>query len=148
METTFEKLLAHLLEYQVDFLLVGGLAVALNGYPRMTEDVDIWVDPDLENVKKLLAALSSYGQGFGKELCPEDFTDEPGAIRVIEDFPIDIFVQMNGMSYQDIKSYGKIHVTESLRIPYVDATGLIKIKSGSHREKDLLDISFLKKQGD
>lgn len=54
MESSYEKLLVHLLDYQVDFILAGGLAVALNGYPRMTEDVDIWVNPDPSNIETLI----------------------------------------------------------------------------------------------
>ncbi|MEM6885930.1 MAG: hypothetical protein AAF571_12960 [Verrucomicrobiota bacterium] len=144
METSFEKLLVHLAESEVDYLLVGGLAVALNGYPRMTEDVDIWINPDPANVLKVIISLSHYGQGYGGELTVEDFSNEPGAIRINETFPIDIFVQMNGIQYPDILPYKKVYDLDRCSIPYVDAAGLIKIKSGSHREKDLLDISFLK----
>ncbi|MBX2824182.1 MAG: hypothetical protein KTR33_05595 [Gammaproteobacteria bacterium] len=144
METSFEKLLAHLIEAQVEFLLVGGLAVALNGYPRMTEDVDIWIDPAPANVQKLISCLSSYGEGYGGQLDVSDFSNEPGAIRINESFPIDIFVQMNGIQYHDILPHKKIYTATDLSIPYVNAAGLIKIKSGSHREKDLLDISVLK----
>lgn len=42
MEPSFEKLLAALADGEIRFLLVGGLAVALNGYVRLTEDVDIF----------------------------------------------------------------------------------------------------------
>ncbi|MEM6821381.1 MAG: hypothetical protein AAF558_05515 [Verrucomicrobiota bacterium] len=145
MESAFEKLLVHLIENEIEFLVVGGLAVALNGYPRMTEDVDIWINPRPENIQNLLRALASYGEGFGGTLSPEDFVDEPGAIRVIEEFPIDIFVQMNGISYAEIHQHRKIHKTALVSIPYVDAEGLIRIKSGSHREKDILDVSILNK---
>jgi len=144
MEPSFENLLVHLAKAQIDFLLVGGLAVALNGYPRMTEDVDLWVNPEPENIEKLIQALKHYGQGFGGELRTEDFSDEPGAIRINESFSIDLFVQMNGMRYDEIVQHRSEHELSSLVIPYVDAEGLIKIKSGSHREKDLLDISVLK----
>jgi hypothetical protein len=41
MEPSFEKLLVHLAKGDVDFILVGGLAVTLQGYVRFTEDVDI-----------------------------------------------------------------------------------------------------------
>lgn len=44
MEPSFEKLLVLLADAKVDFLLVGGLAVTLQGYVRFTEDVDILID--------------------------------------------------------------------------------------------------------
>ncbi len=44
MEPTFEKLLVLLADGQVQFVLVGGVAVTLHGYIRLTEDVDILVE--------------------------------------------------------------------------------------------------------
>jgi len=41
MEPSFEKLLARLADAAVEFVVVGGVAVTLNGYTRLTEDVDI-----------------------------------------------------------------------------------------------------------
>lgn len=52
MEPSFEKLLAALADGEVRFILVGGLAVALNGYVRLTEDVDILLDTEEENVRR------------------------------------------------------------------------------------------------
>ncbi|NRB73415.1 MAG: hypothetical protein HRU46_03570 [Verrucomicrobiales bacterium] len=42
MEPSFEKLLVGLSKAKDDFVLVGGLAVSLNGYVRLTEDVDLF----------------------------------------------------------------------------------------------------------
>jgi hypothetical protein len=50
MEPTFEKLLVILAEAAVDFVLVGGVAVTLHGYVRLTEDVGILeIDPKAFN---------------------------------------------------------------------------------------------------
>ncbi|MEK6231048.1 MAG: nucleotidyl transferase AbiEii/AbiGii toxin family protein, partial [Luteolibacter sp.] len=84
MEPTFEKLLARLADHSVEFLLVGGVAVTLHGYARLTEDVDILIQNSSENINRLLGSLANYGEGFAKELSPEDFTDEEGAIRIVE----------------------------------------------------------------
>jgi hypothetical protein len=64
-------------------------------YVRATEDVDILVQADRANVERLLECLQGFGKGAAGELDPEDFTLEEGAIRVIEDFPLDIFTQMS-----------------------------------------------------
>ena len=76
METTFEKLLGLLADGEVRFILVGGVAVTLHGYVRLTEDVDILIERTPENVVRLLNTLAEYGEGFAKELSPEDFSDE------------------------------------------------------------------------
>lgn len=102
MEPSFEKLLVRLVDHEVQFIVVGGVAVALQGYMRMTEDVDILIESSPNNVERLLRALADYGEGFARELSPGDFTDEEGAIRIIEESEycqIDIFTRMVGLHY-------------------------------------------------
>jgi len=144
MESSFEKLLVHLLDREIDFILVGGLAVAMNGYPRMTEDVDVWINPDERNIRNLISALGEFGEGHGGGLEVSDFSDEPGAIRVIEDFPLDLFLQMNGISFEQILEERRVRAFKGRELPYLSAEGLIRVKSGSMREKDQLDIHALK----
>lgn len=50
----FEKLLAGLARDGIDFAVVGGLAVILNGYPRLTIDADIIVHPSEDNLRRLI----------------------------------------------------------------------------------------------
>lgn len=92
----FENVLAALTRAEVRFLVVGGVASALNGFVRTTEDVDILVDADPDNIRRMLEVLSRFGEGHATELRVDDFTDEEGAVRLIEDFPIDIFTRMGG----------------------------------------------------
>ena len=105
MEPSFEKLLALLAEAGVAFVLVGGVAVTIQGYVRLTEDVDVLVDDDPENLRRLLTTLSGYGEGFASELSIADFTEEEGAIRIVEESEqcqIDVFTRMTGRRYHDV----------------------------------------------
>ena len=63
----FEKLLADLARSGVDFAVVGGLAVILNGYPRLTVDADILAHNSPENLRKLLDCLKNWGEGWARE---------------------------------------------------------------------------------
>ena len=54
MDTPYEKLLAKLARAEVKFIIVGGVAVALNGFVRTTEDVDILIEASADNVGRLL----------------------------------------------------------------------------------------------
>jgi len=141
----FEELLVGLSKAGIEFITVGGLACAFNGYVRATEDVDILVKRDPQNIKKLLSFLSCYGQGFGSELSEADFSDEEGAIRVIEEFPIDIFVVMGGKHYEQLASYIEKTIIEGVEIAYLSKEALIDLKRGSVREKDRLDVLALQK---
>ena len=69
----FEKLLAGLARNGVDFAVAGGIAVILNGYPRVTVDLDILAHNSPENLRRLLKFLESWGEGAARELKVEDF---------------------------------------------------------------------------
>jgi hypothetical protein len=140
----FEKLLADLARHGVDFAVVGGLAVILNGYPRLTVDADIIAHNSPENLGKLLGCLRNWGEGWARELSIEDFALEEGAVRVMEEFDLDIFVRMRGKTLNDFRPNLRYLDSSGVRIPYLSPADLIFLKEGSWREKDQLDVSALK----
>lgn len=139
-----EELLAALVAADVRFLVVGGVACALNGRVRTTEVLDLLVDADPGNVRRLLDVLAGFGDGHARELEVGDFTDEEGAIRLIEDFPVDMFTRMGGLRYRDLKAYGRVHEGD-VAIPYLGPEGLIFLKSKSRRLQDRLDVEVLRR---
>jgi len=145
-ETTsrFERLLAALVTSNVDFAVVGGLAVIFNGYPRLTLDADILVDDAPDNLGRLLSCLSGWGEGWARELKPEDFTPAEGSIRVMEEFDLDIFTQMGGHKLDDFRPRLRYLDTSGVRVPYLSPVDLILLKQGSWREKDKLDVQAMK----
>ena len=142
--SVFEKLLAGLARNGVDFAVVGGMAVILNGYPRVTVDVDILAQNSPENLRKLLKHLESWGEGAARELKVEDFGLEEGSIRVMEDFDLDMFVKMRGRTLDDFRPNLRYFESEGARIAYLSPTDLIFLKDGSWREKDKLDVAAMK----
>ena len=140
----FEKLLAALANNRVDFAVVGGLAVIFNGYPRLTLDADIIVSNAPDNLRRLLDCLANWGEGWARELKPEDFVFEQGAIRVIEDFDLDIFTRMSGKSLDDFRPRLRYLKTGSVRIPYLAPEDLIFLKQDSWRDKDKLDVQAMR----
>lgn len=151
MEPSFEKLLARLAESGVRFILVGGLAVALHGYVRLTEDVDILLDSSEENLSRFLACLADFGEGFARELSVADFTDEEGAIRIVEETEqsqLDIFTRISGQQFGDlIADAGEFPMSGRI-IRYASKSALIRLKSASSRDKDRLDVSALRQLQD
>ena len=140
----FEKLLVALATDRVDFAVVGGLAVIFNGYPRLTLDADILVHDAPENLRKLLVCLGGWGEGWARELKPEDFSYEPGAIRVMEEFDLDIFMRMNDKSLDDFRPRLRYLETSGVRIPYLAPEDLIFLKQDSWRDKDKLDVQAMR----
>ena len=70
---TFESLLAELSLANVEFLVMGGLAVAVAGFARVTEDVDILIQAAPDNARRLIERLKEFSEGAAGELAPEDF---------------------------------------------------------------------------
>jgi len=143
MENSFAKLLADLAQAEVKYITVGGLACALNGHIRTTLDVDILIERTPANIENLLTVLRGIGEGFAAELSQDDFDDSEGAIRLIEDFPIDIFTRMSGHAYADLLPFMKQLHVEGIAVPYLNAEGLILLKKNSLRDKDQLDVKIL-----
>jgi len=142
---TFESLLAALDKGRVEFILDGGLAVALCGFPRATFDLEVLVEDSEDNLERLLQVLSTFGSGSARELSPADFTREEGCIRVNKDFPVDIFTLINGNTYPDLLPYSQTHLLENGSLRYLGPEGLVMLKQDSLRPQDRLDVEVLKK---
>lgn len=140
----FEKLLVDLARADVQYVTVGGVACVFNGHVRTTQDVDILVSADPDNVRRLLDALADFGQGYARELSAADFPLEAGAVRVVEEFPLDIFTLMAGLRYEDLTKRIRHWDGSSPPIPYLDAAGLIRLKGDSVRERDQMDVLALR----
>lgn len=59
----FKEFIQSLNDNGVRYLVVGGYAVALHGYPRYTKDIDIWVEMTSENASRIVKALNQFGFG-------------------------------------------------------------------------------------
>lgn len=139
----YERLLVDLAESGVAFITVGGIACALNGYVRATEDVDILVRRHASNRRLLLDTLLRFGEGYARELCLADFPDEEGTVHVIEEFPLDIFVRMGGHIYEDLIHHLRLWPAGKTSIPYLGIEGLILLKKSSLQEKERIDVLAL-----
>jgi hypothetical protein len=70
----FKEFIKSLNDNKVRYLIVGGYAVALHGYPRYTNDLDIWIELYPENAVKMIKALDQFGFGsLGLQV--EDFLE-------------------------------------------------------------------------
>ena len=97
----FEELLKLLEENQVEYVVVGGYAVAFYGYPRFTKDIDIFFKNSDLNVKRIKKALISFG--FTEKDLPDDLFYEKGNIIQfgIEPLRVDIINEIDGVNIED-----------------------------------------------
>ena len=138
------KLLGRFREEGVEYVLVGGQAVRLNGYLRATEDIDLLVRPTRINGEKIIRALDFLASS--KELdaswfvLPEDGVVEN--IRVADDLLIDFLFAANGETYESVQPDVRELTIEGTPVRVLNIDGLLKTKT-DHREKDLLDKQVL-----
>ena len=142
--TTFEELLADLSRHGVEYILVGGLAVALCGFVRATLDVDILIQSHEDNIRRLLQRLQNFGEGHARELEASDFKLEEGSIRIVEDFAVDVFTLMSGSTYEDLLPLTARHSVGDVDVVYLNAEGLIALKAESLRPQDQIDVQALR----
>ncbi len=150
---SIENLLALLNANSVRYLIVGGVAVGLNGFTRMTEDLDLILQATSENISKTANALSQFGEGFGNNLTLEDFLNDTagnpdceGAIRILEEeIPLDLFIQMRGIRYEAMLPKSHRVFFSGISSLTIGPETLLQLKKDSHREKDQIDVASLSK---
>ncbi len=131
--------------------MVGGGAVILHGYARTTGDLDIVVETSADNAHRLLAALATWGEGFGAELPAEELTTPAiGPLRVQEEFPLDVFTLIRSRRLDRAFSYEELltdaerrTISEGVEITFASIPRLMDMKTGTNRGKDLTDIEVL-----
>jgi hypothetical protein len=111
---------------------------------RTTEDVDIPIESSVENIGRMLDGLTDFGEGHARELSIDDFSDSEGAVRIIEDFPLDVFTVLPGQRYTDLVGSTKTTRIDDVYVRYLDADALIALKRNSERDQDRIDVSALR----
>lgn len=148
LHPTHQKFLFAMLDAEVEFLLIGGYAVIYHGYVRTTGDMDVWLKPDNENKKKLLAAFEQL------EINPDDlkrlnetfdFTNIVAFHFGIPPERIDFLTKVQGVDFS--KAYERkvfINVKDH-QVPVLDLDDLIISKILSDRIQDKADVDELQK---
>ncbi len=141
---TYEDVLriVELLEGQhVEYALIGGYALALQGIVRLTEDVDILVEPTLENARRWVRALSQLPDGAAKELVGDDtLHEEPYAIRINDEFTVDVMNSASGFTWAELVPYRRR--LEGINV--LSLEGLLRMKEHG-RLKDQADAEAIRK---
>jgi hypothetical protein len=137
------EFLSVLISQRVRFVLVGGHAVALHGEPRLTEDLDVFVDTSPENARLLRNALIEFG--FGAAVPRQEELAIPGKVWMLGRKPqrIDILTKISGVSFSDAWE-SRVEVDFSSKPLFViGREALIRNKKAAGREKDLRDVAVL-----
>ena len=145
LNSDYKDMLQALLDNNVKFLLVGAYAMGVHGYPRATGDIDIWVEPSLDNSRRVYRSLATFGAPL-HEIDEATFT-KPGIVFQIGVTPrrIDIITAISGVTFDDAYQQCQVVEIEGLLIPILSRSDLIRNKRATGRERDRLDADRLER---
>lgn len=141
----FKEFVQLLIKNQVEYLIVGGYAVSIHGYPRYTGDLDIWINPTKNNAEKVLACINEFGFS-SYELTDKDFTKEYGIVQF--GYPpvrIDIINSVDGVNFEECFQKKSIIEIDGLPVNFISLEDLITNKKTTARPRDIDDVENLSK---
>jgi len=143
IQPDFRDLLALFNAHSVEYMIVGGYALAFHGAPRYTGDIDLFIRPSATNARRILTALDDFGFGT-VGLTAEDFRSPDKVVQLgVPPVRIDIITSLSGVSLEDAfvgcvdGKYGDIPVQ------YIGRAEFISNKRSTGRKKDIADLEAL-----
>jgi hypothetical protein len=128
---------------KVEYLLVGGLALALHGHPRFTKDADLWVRDTPENLERVENALRAFG---APRVTWESLrTADPLDVVWMGHPPsrIDLMKAVPGGDFSRAWASRELRSSEAVPISVVGREELRRLKLASGRPQDLVDAAKL-----
>lgn len=143
----WSEFLSALISRRVRFLLIGGHAVAGHGEPRLTEDLDVFVEPTLDNARRLREALCDFGFGSAAPTAEELACPDKVFMLGRKPWRIDVLTGISGVSFHEAWA-GRVEA-DFVQSPLfvIGRDALLENKRASAREKDLRDVALIEKHG-
>ena len=126
----------------VEYLVVGGYALAAHGHPRYTGDIDFWVSPAPANIERLLAVLQAFGFG-SLGLAASDF-DADTVIQLGQPpRRIDLLTSIDGVDFANCWARRETVALGGLVLQLIGLDDFKANKRAAGRLKDLADLEAL-----
>jgi predicted nucleotidyltransferase len=143
IERDFKELLVLLNSHNVEYIVVGGYALAFHGAPRFTGDLDIFVKPDSENATRVIAALSDFGFG-SVGLSEDDFTKPNQVVQLgMPPVRIDLITSITAVAWDDALRESVAAVLDEVPVRFISKEHFVVNKRAIGRKKDLADLEAL-----
>ncbi len=136
-----------LFAHRVRFLIVGAHALAASGRPRATQDLDVWVEPSLENAECICNALTEFG--FAELGAARSEFAQPDRLATLGRVPlrIDVMTSIDGVIFSEAWAERLDAPFGEHRVGFLSRRLLIQNKLATGRTKDRLDVELLR-EGD
>ncbi len=146
----FRDLLTTFADEGVDFVLIGGWAMALHGHGRGTDDLDVLVRPTAANAKLVFLALVRFGAPVSAHGVNEGLFAQRGyGYRMgVKPHLIEVLTKVDGIEFDEAVAEGKQFDLDGRKIPYIGREALLKNKRAAGRPKDLADVDWLERHSE
>jgi nucleotidyltransferase AbiEii toxin of type IV toxin-antitoxin system len=135
--------LAELARHKVEYALLGGTAMALHGFPRMTKDIDLLLPRDARNNARLLKALAALRSSLSLDRVPEKKTLDAGFSTSAEgELGIDLLFVAASRTFDDYRGHIVTRELEGVPVKVLDVDGMLMSKQ-TDRPEDLPDLQRL-----
>ena len=137
-----ENLLRSLNESEVRYVIIGATAFAAHGWVRATADLDLYVDADADNIRRLRQTLSDFGYDI-TDASPEDFRNYKILLRQY-DLPLDLHPFVAGApSFREVWGRRVVASIGTIQASFASLDDLILMKRAANRPKDVEDLKQL-----
>ncbi len=131
----------------VDYLVVGGYALAAHGHPRYTGDIDFWVRPTPDNIARLLLVLDDFGFG-SLGLTSDDFATDTVVQLGQPPRRIDLLTAIDGVAFDACFARRERVDLAGVKLNIIGLEDFKTNKRSAGRLKDLADLESLAPPGD
>jgi hypothetical protein len=139
----FKDFLQLLHSEKVEYLLVGGYAVAQYGYPRTTGDLDVWIAASKSNAQRIVSVLKKFGFS-AKSVSADMFSKPDQIVRMgVPPICIDVITGVSGVEFVACYARRTRHVIDGVDVTIIHLDDLKQNKKASGRPKDLNDLENL-----
>lgn len=144
----FKEFIGLLNSNAVEYLVVGGYALAAHGHPRYTGDLDIWVGSKPENISRLLASLDAFGFG-SLGLSATDFATPDAVVQL--GYPpgrIDLMTGIDGVEFDACNNRRLLVQVGDVTLPIIHVDDFKTNKRAVGRLQDLADLEALERKSE
>ena len=139
----FSDFLKLLSANRVEYLVIGGYAVAHYGYPRPTADFDVWVAIGTDNIARTITAIAEFG--FADAALTPDVLMVPGRIirMGVPPMRLEVMNAIDGVEFADCYARRNVVELDGTPVNMISLADLKKNKASTGRNKDKSDLEYL-----
>jgi hypothetical protein len=143
LDKDFNEFVELFIAHDVQFLIIGGYALAAHGLPRATGDLDAWVWANDANATKIITALNAFGFA-NVGISVSDFLREDSVVQLgYPPYRIDILTSIDGLEFTEAWASRVMVRINNMDVPFISRDDLITNKTAVGRPQDIADVQRL-----